>query len=530
MTDNFYNDTRINYVFNNGVPAFINATIGRWQTSNRTRYAAFYAQDQWTMGRLTLQGALRFDRAWSWHPAEHNGFNGPDKYKPNPITFPLTRGVDAWKDITPRMGAAYDLFGDGKTSIKVNVGKYLQSANNQDIYVANNPANRIQRTYAIFGDVGRTWNDNFYPVGDPRRGNYVPDCDILNMNANGECGGVTGAGRNFGQSVVTTVINPEILDGWGIRPWDWQLGVSVQREVAPRTSVEVGYHRRWFGNFFVIDNLNLGPEDFDPYQITAPVHPDLPGGGGYVITDLWNIKPSAATRLTSNRQTFASDYGEISQYWHGVDVTVNARLANGFVFQGGTSTGRGVRDRCDVDPKLANNAGGFAVGPSRRACHVTEPFLTQFRGLASYIIPKIDVQLSAGIQSKPGNTGSLLVGFNDNSTSGASLAANYPVPNVQIQQSLGRLPTFGLATGTTIVNLLEPGQMWGDRVNQVDLRVGKLLRFGRTRSLIAFDLYNLFNANPGLTYNAAFVTNQPFPRPTTVLLPRFVRFNVTVDF
>ena len=114
--------------------------IAPWQQSNRTQYHAFYAQDQWTLGRMTLQGALRYDRAWSWFPAEHNGAPQASRWNAAPITFPKTDGVTGYNDITPRGGFAYDVFGNGKTSLKVNVGKYLQSANNQENYTISNPA------------------------------------------------------------------------------------------------------------------------------------------------------------------------------------------------------------------------------------------------------------------------------------------------------------------------------------------------------------------------------------------------------
>src|SRR5262249_22253911 len=134
------NDARLIYQFNNVVPNRLTMDIGRWETSDRTMYSALYAQDAWTHDRLTLQAALRYDHAWSWSPAEHEGWNGPDRFHPQPITFQRTDGVTGFNDITPRVGAAYDLFGNGKTSIKANIGKYLQSANNQDRYNINNPA------------------------------------------------------------------------------------------------------------------------------------------------------------------------------------------------------------------------------------------------------------------------------------------------------------------------------------------------------------------------------------------------------
>ena len=207
-------------------------------------------------------------------------------------------------------------------------------------------------------------------------------------------------------------------------------------------------------------------------------------------------------------------------------------MRNGLTFQGGTSTGRGVWDYCAVAAKLPglfNTSFPFpplpAIRQPKQFCAVTEPWLTQFRGTASYTIPKIDVLVSTGVQLKPGTLG---INGNESATNGNALSANYPAPNAVIAQSLGRLPTGGLAAGLTALNRLPPGQVYGDRVSQVDLRVSKVLKFGRTRSLIGVDLYNVFNANPGLVYNNAFAAN--WPRPTAILMPRFVRFNATVDF
>ena len=113
----------------------------------------------------------------------------------------------------------------------------------------------------------------------------------------------------------------------------------------------MGYNRRWWGNHFFTDNRAIGPQDFDTATIKAPVNPSLPNGGGNDVTFVTRNTRSALG-ATDNYYTFASDYGDTTTYWHGVDFSVNARTKNGIVFQGGTSTGRGVRDYCAVTAKL----------------------------------------------------------------------------------------------------------------------------------------------------------------------------------
>src|SRR5262245_56654831 len=101
---------------------------------------------------MTLQGALRFDRAWSYSPEQQIG---PTNFLPTALQFAETPGVDAYKDISPRGGVAYDVFGNGKTSIKVNFGKYLVPASNLNgNYSISNPIARIATT------TSRTWTDN----------------------------------------------------------------------------------------------------------------------------------------------------------------------------------------------------------------------------------------------------------------------------------------------------------------------------------------------------------------------------------
>jgi hypothetical protein len=304
-----------------------------------------------------------------------------------------------------------------------------------------------------------------------------------------------------------------------VRPSDTQYTVAIQHELVPRVSAEFSYHWRTFHGFTVTDNRALGPGDYDSFTINAPNDSRLPDGGGYPVEYLIVDKVVAS----DNYVTFASDYGNQSQYWHGFDVNVNARLRNGLMLQGGTSTGRGVRDNCDIARKLPETLVELGVLQPLASCHVTEPFQTQVRGLMSYVIPRADVQVSATFQFKPGTGG---IGGNDSASNGSSLDANWFAPASIITPALGR-PLVAGATGQS-VNLTVPGQLYGNRINQVDLRAAKILQFAGTRTMVGFDLYNLFNSNPTLTWDQNYGAN--YLRPTAILMPRFIRFTATVDF
>ena len=141
---------------------------------------SFFAQDQWTINRLTLQGALRWDHPWSWFPEQ---IEPASRFFPG-ATFPKTDGVTGYNDITPRMGAAYDLFGNGKTALKVNLGKYLQGASVSNLAYSANPALRIP-----FGTGSRRRRSSARSASPTRASRGTgpmstatsrPDCDLTN--------------------------------------------------------------------------------------------------------------------------------------------------------------------------------------------------------------------------------------------------------------------------------------------------------------------------------------------------------------
>ncbi len=478
------------YRFNNGVPNQITVFATPWTAKNDQHHdIGIFVQDRWTINRMTLTGGARFDYFNTGYPEQ---ILGPATLVPNRNwTFPAEDNLN-WKDFSWRTGWSYDLLGDGKTAVKVSLNKYLAGVGlGGGIGSNTNPITRLTNTTT------RTWTD--------ANRDFIPQCDLINPDANGECAAM--ANRAFGTQTVSQVTDTALRDGWGVRGFNWEFATGLQREIAPRIAVDVAYYRRWYGNFAATDDLNLSPADLDPFSITAPVDSRLPGGGGNTITGLYDRKPSAFGRPVNNITTLSDHYGKQTELWNGFDVSLQARLTNGLTMQGGVSSGKTTTDNCEILAKLPEMA---LLATSTPYCHVEEPMRTQVKALGTYIIPRADVQVSATFQSIPSST---------------TLAANYNVPSAEAARTLGRPLAGGAANAT--VNLVAPGVLYGERINQIDLRVGKILRLGQRRATVSLDIYNLTNGDTVTAVNTNYAT---LWRPTTVLQARFLKISTQIDF
>jgi hypothetical protein len=503
----FMNSAALTYRTNDGVPDQLTEFITDFPIHQRVRFDAFYAQEQWTFGRATLQGALRYDHAWSYFPEQTVG---PVRFFPRSVTYPRTEGVKGYNDLWPRGGIAYDLFGTGKTSLKFNFGRYLEAAQNGGFFTALNPTGRLSTTAT------RSWTDN--------NGNWIPDCDLLNNAAQSPaatgsidtCGANTNA--NFGTPVFDSTLDPDLLSGWGVRSGDWQWGVSIQQQVLPRVGVELSYLRRWLVNFPVTDNRARAPEDHTRFGVVAPSDSRLPNGGGYTLNGLYNVTPAAALRLNDNFQTLDSNIATETQSADNISLSVTARPRAGLTLQGGFNSAKTNADACDLHAALPEfTVLGSNVGSTNPWCSTSTGWVTRYTALATYTVPKVDVLVSGTVRSDQGQ----------------QLAANWAAPN-SATVGLNR-PFAGIGGQTITVNLIEPGTLFGDRVNEVNLRFAKILRWGRTRSNVGVDLYNAFNAAPVLTYNQTFIPNvttgtSAWLRPTSVLQARYVKLSAQIDF
>jgi hypothetical protein len=481
-------DAPLVFRFNNGVPNQI--TQHARDMLLRTHLDAdhgLFVQDRWTMGRLTLSGGLRADIMYISYPEMRVG---PTQFAPaRNIVLPKTMGLH-WKDISPRTGLAYDVFGDGKTALRASLNRYVAamaigSGGLTSLTTDVAPAARLVTSTT------RSWTD--------ANGNFVPDCDLLNTGANGECGAMSDP--NFGGTRSRVTFDPDVLAGWNLRPNNWQFEVGVQRELLPRISMNASYWRSWFGNFILTDNRAIGPADFDPFSIAAPVDPRLPGGGGYVVSGLYDLKPAKFGVPADNFLTAADKYGKQTEVWNGFDLTVDARPKPGMFVSGGTSTQRQATNNCEVAANLDN--------PSPLFCDVSGSFLTSVKFVASYTVPRIGIQVSGNVQNLPG----------------PNITASYVATLAEVQPSLGR-PLSGGARNIT-VSLVEPRAMYGERSTRIDLRFGRVFHFGRMRATPSVDLYNALNANRVLSQSNTYATWQ---RPQQVMPPRFAKVGLQLDF
>jgi hypothetical protein len=498
-------ENQLLYRFNGANPNAVTYRLPEWSRNSITQLHGFFVQDSYTRDRLTLSGALRYDRASSYAPVEGNGTSMASFLNPNPISIQRTTGVDAFHDITPRVGVGYDLFGNGRTAVKFRWGRYLAFASNDPPFTSTNPAATLVATVT-----NRGWTDS--------NGNRQVDCDLLDMSAQNHtatggdiCNAVIGNAANFGNPGAATIVDPEILSGWKVRPHDYQTEVTLQHEVLPRVSAEISYIHRTFHGFFVTNDINRNVEtDWVSYEIDAPIDARLPDGGGYPILVYVPIATGAAQNFLT-RESRYGDGEERRAYYDGINVNVNARMRGLFVSMG-TQTGRRNDNRCHILPNITT--GG---GPNPRNCRDYDPFQTTVRGLASYTLPRVDVLVSGTVRSQPP----------------LARGANWVVPNDRIIGILGFTPPGMNPLGNSTIAVVDSDhRLWADnRRTQIDMRFAKVVRLGGTRTDIGVDLWNLLNTNYATGFDNQYADDSDtWGRPTSIYAPRFVRLNFTVNF
>jgi hypothetical protein len=437
-----------------------------------------FAQDQWTIERLTMNLGVRYQE-WKGSTPEQILPAGP--FVPERRVAATTENPH-FRNLDPRVGAAYDVFGDGRTAFKVSLGRYVGVETGQ----VSNPASNMSLSTT------RSWND--------ANGNYVPDCDLRNPAAQGECGPWSDLG--FGKErAVTTRYADDARTGFNKQQHNWQGSLSLQHELRQGMGLNVGYFRTWYGGFLATDNLAVTPADFDEYCITAPVDSRLPTSGEQQC-GLFDLRP-ARFGLVDNLVTQASHYGDRTQVYNGVDVTLNARFFDGGQFQGGLSVGRTVQDTCLVvdSPEAARD--GY--------CKIVPPWSagTQLKFLVVYPLPW-NLRTSAVYQNM----------------AGISYTASHNVSNADVARSLGR--NLAGAARSVTKDIVPPQTLFESRLQQVDLRLSRIFPLGTARVTANVDLYNVFNEDAVLQENTRY--GATWREVSLVMGGRLLRFTGQFEF
>ena len=427
--------------YRNGVPSSVmvyNTPI--FQTDTLNGEIGLYAQDSWTIDRLTINGGVRLDWLKAGHDTQESGAGRFVIAR----SFPGTDNLPNWKDITPRASIAYDVRGDAKTALKASVGRYVQ-AFSIGFSQTYNPVRRQNDR--------RTWTDT---NGD----DYAQNDEIGAMN------------RPFDTTTSSKTRKP--ADGI-TRPYQWEYSVGLQQELIPGVSMTANWVRREFANIFWTDNELVSQSDFTKLSIAAPTGYSNTSGAALASgnIDVYTIDPA----LLGKVQEVDKNSNKNDRFHNGYDVGFNARIGGGNIF-GGYTTTLTVFDTCDVwDPNELRYCNQSALGM---------PYRSTFKVAGTYPLPG-GVVISGSLQSYAG-------GEDEQGDDERSQNANWNVTKSMLT---------GLNQSSVTVNLLQPGTHYLERMNQADIRFAKVLELGAMELKAQFDIFNMFNSNSVLSQNTS---------------------------
>jgi hypothetical protein len=481
-----------------GIPFTRPATVTIYNTPVGSAEAldydlGIYAQDAWTIRRLTVNVGVRWEKAVA-HVM--GGFSPAGRFVPA-RQFEEIRNLPDWTDWAPRFAIVYDLFGNAKTALKYSVNRYNRSVTTGVADDYNPLASNTQSLqWTDLNDDNIAQGDSQVVNGVRRSCVYLtPGCEIDFRNLT----------ANFG------VEDANEYGGWP-RTWNLEHGVELQHELLPRLSLTASWFHGDFHNLNTTINRALRFDGdpaqnpwFTPFTVYNPET-------GEAIT-AYGLKSNAVSsvRPTDNLDTYDPDRETV---YNAYNLEFKARPGAGAQLFGGISFERELSVNCTT-PDNPN---------SLRFCDETAldiPFRKNLKLAGSYPLPW-GVTFSAALQSNVPGTSARSIAFTTGVTRyPAACAAPCPARAVIVPRSLANQSSLTVA--------LVPGaSVQVERITQLDLKIAKTFRLGRVSLLPTLEVFNVNNSDAIISYQSTNILSGAYLAPNSIMQPRMVGVGATV--
>ena len=460
-----YADSVIHFL-SSGVPNSVRLYNSGTSSQNALATTSLFVTDTWTIERLTLNVGLRFDRYRVSLPEQDTPVS---RFNPVALPFAEVSEVVAFNHLVPRLGATYDLTGDGRTVLKGNWGRFYFNPG-VNLADAINPNTSDQ--YADFN-----WTD-------------------LNGDRIYQEGEETTLIQRVG-GTVSTSIDPNLEN-----PYADEASVFVERALMNDLGMRVGYVWKKDNNGWQRFNV---ARPFDAFNVPVTINdpgPDNVLGNGDDGAPIQGFNLDNTGRgselVTMNIPGYEGTYKTI-------EVSANKRYSGRWSMNASYS----YTWTQEFGNLYFNNRFGTALPGATFAffgSYPSNPNERTFNDFASW-----NAKFSGTIDA------------------GWGLRVT-PVLKVQSGAPYGRYISGNFNYNSAQLILVEPiGTRRQDTVSVLDFRVEKQLRFAQKARLgLFFDLFNTFNSNTAVNIN--WRSGAAFDRATTVLGPRIAKFGVKFDW